>query len=163
MTWVWDVLFIDLCAFLYRWGGGGYKMLPGALGRGWKPARRYGIPLAVALYAWDWWMIPPALLLCGILHFNLDEIEERDWDDVASYGFAQAFCFYKAGILASIVGAWWMLGVYMSNHDLPFLKQRVPSTERGYQGVRLDWWWVEYLQGAVIGVATVCIRRGWSW
>ena len=123
------ILFPLLFALLYRMGGAV-----------WKPARRYGIPiLGLVLMNFSLTALVFMSILCLILHFNLNEIGERDWDDVACYGFAQAFCLSFSGLWAILVGAWWFIGTYCSNNDTPILK-------------RLNWKYVELGQGAMIGL-----------
>jgi len=78
------------------------------------------------------------VILSAILHFNLDEVEERDWDDVACYGMAQTACFIAmSGVWAWVLGLWWLLGTYWSNN--------------GENEYRLDWKYVEIVQGFLIG------------
>lgn len=77
-----------------------------------------------------------------VFHFNLDEIEERDWDDVITYGLAQAWCLSWIGGINSIsVAITWIVGVWLSNC--------VPDK------YKLDWKYVEIIQGFTIGL--VCI------
>lgn len=143
-----DVLFIFGCGVLYRWGGGKLPFLPGPFSKGWKAARRFGIPLILIAYVgFDLEMIPGVLLLSVILHFNLDEIEERDWDDVATYGFAQSFALHPAGWLAAAPGVWWIIGVLWSNI--------------GIKGHRLGWHWVEFIHGLMIGTVGLGYVHGW--
>jgi len=128
------------CAFLYRWGGGGFAFLPPPFCFGWKGARRYLLPLYIAMIT-SWW--PQMVVLSMILHFNLGEIQARRWDDIACYGLAQAWCFAAAGPISGLIGAWWILGCWLSNI--------------GIFGRRLDWFFVEISQGIIIGLVTLNI------
>lgn len=139
-----DLLVIPAAAILYRLGGGGFWFLPAPFNKGHKWARRYILP---ALVAWvSGWYIESALLSL-ILHFNLDEIESRRWDDIACYGFAQAFTVARSGFYLGIVGAWWFCGTWLSNIGITLNKKNY----------RLDWFFVELIQGAALG-AVVAFR-----
>lgn len=82
--------------------------------------------------------IIPIIVLCIILHYNLDEIEEKDWDDVSCYGLAQAWCLYPmAGIWSGVVGLWWIVGVLWSN--------------LANEKFKLKWHYVELIHGFLIG------------
>jgi hypothetical protein len=117
-----------LTAFLYRFGGSV-----------WKPARRYGIPALLFAYDPNKLNILPMLILCLILHFNLDEIEENDMDDVFCYGMAQSWCmWWLAGPYSVLVGLTWITGVLLSNRELLYK-------------FKLDWKYVELAQGFVLG------------
>lgn len=124
------MIFIPLItAYLYRLGGG--NIWP--FGKGFKAARRYILPALLYILTGNLLSMAIFSLIC---HFKLDEIEERDWDDVFCYGLAQAWCFYFISGYASILIALsWTVGVICSNN----FKYRLP------------WHWVEFLHGLVIG------------
>jgi hypothetical protein len=82
------------------------------------------------------------LILCAIFHFNLDEVEEKDWDDVFCYGVAQSWCLWWIGGISSIwASITWLFGVWASN-CLP-------------ERFKLDWKYVELAQGFVIGAIVI--------
>lgn len=139
--------FVLLCGFLYRFGGGGFKFLPFPFNQGFKAARRYALPLAVAFFT-GWWF--PMCLYSLILHFNLDEIAARRWDDVACYGFAQAFCFVGAGQAAGLLGAWWFCATYFSNNNFQINFKRF-----NFKLPKLDWFYVELVQGLLVGLLAI--------
>lgn len=155
------LVFIALGGFLYRWGGGGFNNLPKPLNQGFKPARRYILPAMIAITTSLW--IPMAVFSM-ILHFNLKEIEDRRWDDIALYGFAQAWCFAESGIISIIIGLSWIVGVYLSNIGLCLCKN-IPI----YKGIadgkscgdpkKLDWFFVELIHGAIVGFAWYCLFK----
>jgi hypothetical protein len=127
-----------LLAYLYRWGGGDIYPMK----KGFKPARRYGIPLALFLYDPNVMNIIPMVILSLILHFNLTEIETKEWDDVFCYGFAQAWCLsWLAGPYSIWVGLVWITGVLASN--------KFPER------FKLDWKYVELIFGFTLGL--VCL------
>lgn len=147
-----ETAFVVLSGFLYRWGGGGFAFLPAPFNSGWKPARRYILPAIVAFHTG--WIIP-MVVFSIITHFNIQEIEDRRWDDVATYGFAQAWCFAGAGYASGLIGAWWFAGTWLSN-----IGCRAPAKWRLRLGDftgdwRLDWFWVEVIQGCLIGLVSV--------
>jgi len=130
------VVFPLITAYLYRLGGGDIWPFK----RGYKWVRRYLLPLSVVLYTQSMYSIVPMLLFSLICHFNLDEIEERDWDDVCCYGLAQAFCFYYiAGFNSIAVASSWVFGTLWSNNG--------PK--------KLPWHWVEFLHGLIIGLVVI--------
>jgi hypothetical protein len=118
-----NLLLIPLCATLYRIGGWRYKWV-----------RRYILPLIV--YAVTHEAIQ-AVVLCAVLCFNLDEIEERDYDDVFCYGLAQAWCFAFSPF-SLILALHWVGATWLSN-----------------KFNRYDWAYVEVAQGALIGALLV--------
>lgn len=146
------------CGVLYRWGGGGFDFAPWPLNIGWKPARRYLLPLFLA-YLSGWWI--PMTLLSIILHFNLEEIKTRRWDDVCTYGFAQAWCFAGAGWISGLIGAWWFVGTWFSNIGIQtemFCPRRLGVPMHWTKckiDLRLDWFWVELVQGCLMGLVLV--------
>ena len=127
--------------FLDRLGGGGFAFIHPALpDKGWKPARRYGIPLAILALAYtSLWAILGAIILSIIFHFNLDEIEGRDWEEIALWSFAFAVALLPVcGLWAILPAGWWPLGIYLSNI--------------GIKGFKLPWQYVELLRGSLIAI-----------
>jgi len=105
-----------------------------------KLLRRLGIPLYLFLTLPRVEVGLGCLLLGIIFTFNLDEIEERDWDDVLCYGLAISFCLTPlAGFISCLVGFWWLIGVLLSNI--------------GINKWRLPWRWVEIGMGIAIALA----------
>jgi hypothetical protein len=137
---IFDATFIFLCAFLYRWGGGKIFFLK----NGFKPARRYILPALIAVQT-GW--IFPMIIFSIITHFNLQEIEDRRWEEIFLYGMGQAWCFLFAGLASGLIGAWWITGVYLSNIGLTLYSSK--------KLFKLDWFWVEIVQGLVIGL--ICV------
>ncbi len=135
-----NAAFVLLCAFLYRLGGGPIL----GIKKGWKPARRYILPIAIAIKTGA---IIPMIVFSAITHFNLQEIEERRWEEVFCYGMSQAWCFLFAGLASGFVGAWWIVGVYLSNIGIALFKDRARF--------KIDWFWVELIQGCIIGL--ICV------
>jgi len=126
-----NILLPIITALLYRAGGWF-----------WKPARRYLLPLALYFYRPDPMNIIPMVVLSIVFHFNLDEIEEKDWDDVFCYGLAQAWCLaWVNPIVSGLVALSWLLVVLASN-KLP-------------ERMKLPWAWCELIQGLVIGLVFV--------
>ena len=68
------IILMILLPMLDRLGGWRYKYL-----------RRYGIPLSVFVLNPSYLLAVHMGILCLVLSFNLDEIEERDWDDVLAH------------------------------------------------------------------------------
>ncbi len=127
-------LLIPLCAYLYRWGGGDIWPFK----KGWKPARRYLLPSLLALAVFQAQFTVSMIILSLITHFNLQEIEDRNWEEIALYGFGQAWCFsILSGFWSGLLAAFWILGVWISN-------------ESPWAG-KFDWRYVELTQGAVMG------------
>ena len=128
-----------IAGFLDRWGGGGFSFLTSPFNRGCKPARRYALPLLV-------WLAEPTLdraifcvLLGAIFSLNLDEIEDRNWDEIFLYAISLGACLWTvAGWYSFIPGAWWLIGIYLSNF--------------GIAGKKLDWKYVELIRGSLIGL-----------
>lgn len=116
--------------------------MPDPFNAGFKPARRYLLPFVVVWFTQAYLY---ALMLSVMLHYNLDEIEEKDWDDVSCYGLAQAWCFSYLGAISGILALWWILGVVLSN--IKIFKNK------------LDWFYVELGQGALIGALTAYAVR----
>lgn len=134
------ILSFILLPTLYRVAGSDVK-IPGK-----KALRRFGIPAFIAyvgaVVGLTWVEITSSCgIMALILCFNLDEIEEKDWDDVFCYGMALSACFYPfSGIYSYIVGLWWTGGVLLSNVQLgPYHK--------------LDWKYVEVGMGIAMATA----------
>lgn len=154
-----QLVFAALCAFLYRWGGGGFQRLPAPFNRGEKAARRYGIPLALFGLCPTPAAAVPLLMLCAVLHFNLEEIKARRWEEIFCWSAVVSLSLqHLAGWICWIPTAWWVFGVYWSNIGFPMRyeplwfvvdgpSQPVPPRHR------LDWFWVEIGMGLLIGLA----------
>lgn len=132
-----------LLAFLDRLGGGGFAFLgpwvPNLLRRGHKVARRFGIPAALFFLLPSWTGLASCVLLAVIFSFNLDEIEERRWEEMFLWS---AVFFYAllpfCGLWGLIPAVWWLLGIILSNY--------------GIAGRKLPWHYVEALRGAFIAL-----------
>ena len=129
-----------LTAFLDRLGGWRYKW-----------ARRYLLPLAVFCVEPTVSRAVFSLSLGLVLTFDLDEIEDRRWEEVFLHGFAISACLWTiTGWWSWMVWAWWVVGVYLSNLGLTHI-DNVSGTRRPFW--KLDWKWVEIGRGFLIGLA----------
>ncbi len=139
------LLLIPIAAFLDRWGGGGFTFLgikSGILSRGFKTARRFGLPALVFSLNPTFDQTLLAIVMGAILSFNLKEIGQRDWEEVFLHGFGLAAALWPiAGKVALIIPVWWLVGIYLSNI--------------GIGRKRLGWHWVELIRGALIGVCLI--------
>lgn len=146
MNYLLALVYIPLCAFLDRWGGGGFDYwllrrwpTPEYLQKGFKPARRFVLPGFLFLLNLSWQNFAALSILSFIFCFNLDEIEDRDWEEIFLWSLCLFFTLYQTcGYWALMPSAWWILGIYLSNY--------------GLWGRRLDWFWVELLRGALLGL-----------
>ena len=137
-------LAIPLFAFLDRLGGGGFGFLgaKGWLAEGHKWARRYALPAALFFLNMTLEQFVLCVALSAILSLDLDEIENRNWDEIFLHGFGIAAVLWPlAGLWALLVPAWWLFGVYLSNI--------------GLNGRKLGWHWVETIRGLLIGLVIV--------
>ena len=137
------LLYVVLIAFLDRWGGGGFEFLspriPDLLKRGFKPARRFGIPIALVALGFSAENAVLSLLLCALFTFNLKEIEQRDWEEIFLWSFAFAVSMWQvSGLYGVIPAVWWIVGIYLSNY--------------GIKGRKLPWQYVELMRGALIPI-----------
>lgn len=130
-------------------------------GSKWKPARRYILPLLVWLFYPTYERAFFSIVLSVIISFNLDEIEDRNWEEIFLYGFGISFCLWTlGGLWALLPGAWWILGVYWSNFGLQtFWSARAPG-HGGPEPIywwagKIDWKYVEIVRGFLIGLAVV--------
>ena len=107
-----------------------------------KLLRRIGIPLVIFI-SFPSINVALTMILMGIvLSFNLDEIEEKDWDDVFCYGLALSAClFLVSGIYSILVAFTWLVGVLLSN-----------------KWNRVDWKYVEIARGASIALSVIIFQ-----
>lgn len=139
-------LLIPLLAFMDRWGGGGFAHLPKPFNKGIKAVRRFGIPAIMFLYSISYQQAFFAGVLALILCSNLDEIEDQEFDTIGLYAFSLAMCFWPmSGWWSMGVAAWWIAGLWLSNEGIAIGKFKW----------KLDWMWVEFVRGALIGLALV--------
>ena len=130
-------------AFLDRLGGGGFGWVgaKGWLAEGHKWARRYLLPaLLMVKSGWSWQHLAGAAILSAVLSFNLDEIAQRDWEEIALHPLALGLGTFLLGgswWWSGVVAGWWLLGVYLSNV--------------GVRGWKLGWHWVESGRGGLLG------------
>ena len=127
--------------FLDRLGGGGFGFLspriPDLLARGFKPARRFGIPIALFLLSPTPLNAVYMAVLSLLFSLNLKEIEEKWSDEIVLYSLVLFFALGQVcGLYAALPAAWWPLGIYLSN--------------TGIKGRKLAWHWVELIRGALI-------------
>lgn len=136
-----QLITIPLCAFLDRWGGGGFAFLgvkKGILTRGIKAARRFGIPAVVFSLNPTFEQALLSVVMGAILSFNLNEIGQNDLEEVFLHGFGLGAALWPiAGVWAMLIPVWWFAGVYLSNV--------------GIRGKKLGWHWVELIRGGIIG------------
>lgn len=143
--------------FLDRWGGGGFEFLGRRVPlpkKGWKAARRVGVPLSVLMWSLSFERSLFAVAMLAILAFNLNELEpehhvpaRRDWEEIFLYAFGLAFCVWTlAGWWSALVVSAWPFGVYWSH--------------KGIGGHRLGHHWLElFFRSFAIGWAVVL--AGW--
>ena len=110
-----------------------------------KAFRRYGIPSAIyLLHPTSLQHAIASIMLAVLFSLNLDEIEQRNWEEIYLYSIALAFCTYIYGDwLCILPSSIWLLGIYLSNI--------------GLNGWRLDWRYVEIARGAAIGLAATLL------
>ena len=100
------------------------------------------MPIILYLYHPGLGSVLPLVMLSIILHFNLLEITQKQWDDVFCYGLAQSWCLYPfAGIKSGLVALSWLTVVLWSN--------QVPER------YKLKWDYAEIAHGLVIGLVSV--------
>jgi hypothetical protein len=147
------MIFIPLLAFLDRFAGGGFKSLPSPFNDGWKPARRILIPLTLWLTQPRLETVGYALMLGYIFCLNLDEIEDRNWDEISVWSLCLFFALKPfSGFWATIPATWWPIGIYLSNFGIK-LKFWAKESNGIKTQFYLDWFWVELIRGACIGLA----------
>ena len=138
------IIYLGLLPLMDRWGGGdlgflGIKDLPKAFTKGFKPVRRYGIPLALFLLAPTLENAVLMVILGTVLSFNLNEIEARNWEEIALWSATYFFTLrLVAGPFGLLPALWWPLGIYLSNF--------------GIRGRKLPWQYVELTRGLLLAI-----------
>ena len=141
--------YLLLFPFLDRWGGGGFAFLssscPWPLSIGFKPARRYALPLLLLLSLPTSSGIVGAILLSIYFHLPLPEYSDSP---SIFYSFAALASLLLTGALLPFADAWaalsgfaTFLGIYLSNS--------------GFAGRKLAWHYVELLRGLAIAVGVL--------
>jgi hypothetical protein len=137
-----NFIYIPLLPFLDRLGGGGYDNLPAPFNTGQKWARRFLLPSLLWLLSLTLTNAVYCATLAFIFCFNLDEIEERNWEEIFLWTATFFFCLTPTcGWYGLIPACWWPLGIYLSNI--------------GVKGRKLDWFFVELFRGLFIAVGAL--------
>lgn len=121
LIWGLPVLF----AIMDRVGGNGYKWV-----------RRFGIPIIVFLVNPTIGQVGLSILMGSVYSFNLDEIEDRDYESIFTHG-----CGVALGV--SLLGGAWVILI-------PVIWTLLTACSLRWN--RLDWKYVEITRGFVTGL-----------
>lgn len=115
-------------AVMDRLGGNGYKWV-----------RRFGIPLMVWMLNPTLAQIPLSITMAVVYTFNLDEIEEKDYESIFTHGCAVSLgvCLLGGGWVVSIPIVWTVL------------------TYASLRWNKFDWMYVELGRGFVTGLCCI--------
>jgi len=122
-----------------------------------KAWRRYGIPLVLFLYSMSVEQAILSVLLAVIFTFNLDEIEEVNYEEIFLHGLGVSYCLFNvAGWFGAVVAVWWTVGTALSNFGID--NRYTLALWDSFRRWRLDWKWVEIGRGACMGLA-ICLNQ----